>query len=59
MGPNAYHEEGGVICVGGASGGVDILNTQTLTHRQGMRKGGLYMKRAGLDTTGCFKELKF
>lgn len=27
VGPDSYHEEGGVICVGGASGGVYILNT--------------------------------
>lgn len=29
LGPNSYHEEGGVICVGGASGGVYDLNTHT------------------------------
>lgn len=27
VGPDSYHEEGGVICVGGASGGVHVLNT--------------------------------
>lgn len=33
-GSNSYHEEGGVICVGGASGGIDGLNKhQTKTHR--------------------------
>lgn len=30
--PNSYPKEGGVICVGGAPGGVDVLNTHT---RQG------------------------
>lgn len=29
MASRSYHDEGGVICVGGASGGVDVLTTNS------------------------------
>lgn len=47
MEPSAYHEEGGVICVGGASGGTYVLNTQR-THRRETKGRGYVIKGAAL-----------
>lgn len=57
MEPSAYHEEGGVICVGGASGGTYVLNTQR-THRRETKGRGYVIKGAGLKAKSTSNDVR-
>lgn len=46
--PNSYHKEGGVICVGRASGGAQGLNTHGHTLTNTHRWRGVFYSEGGI-----------